>query len=160
MAESKAIPAQPTTHDDLSTFEVATSRYFSKALIEESNLTPVGFTVGPPKFLSIDLVANLRALGPVGGLFKIEDEAEFRKLYRKHLDSIGVEAIANLLQAVAWLQPGTARHDGVVLLCFCKLEADGGEPGTWCHRQVFAEWWQEKTGQPVRELEADIGAGA
>ena len=44
--------------------KVATSRYFAKAAIEASGLTPVGFTRGWPKFgVSVDVVANLRAAG-------------------------------------------------------------------------------------------------
>jgi hypothetical protein len=34
---------------------------------------------------------------------------------------------------------------GVVLLCFQP-------PGAFCHRRVFAEWWRERTGQPVAKV--------
>ena len=83
----KANPAQPSPSHDLSTFEVATSRYFSKELVEASGLTPLGFTVGPPKFLSVDLVASLRALGPRGGAVCDSDGESFDS-YRSYSDSI------------------------------------------------------------------------
>lgn len=34
-----------------------------------------------------------------------------------------------------------------VLLCFCK-----GEQTQYCHRRLFAQWWQDETGERVKEL--------
>lgn len=125
---------------------VATSRYFAKAAIEASGLIPIGFTRGWPKFgVSVDVVANLRALGPVGDMFGIEDRDEFAKRYKAHLDAIGVDHVHAALLGAARL----VGNEGVVLLCFCDLE----KPGVWCHRQVFAEWWEEQTGEKVDELD-------
>lgn len=136
--------------------KVATSRYFAKRVVDESGLTPIGFTRGWPKFgVSVDVVANLRALGPVGDMFGMDDRDEFAVAYKAHLDSIGVERIEDLLEAVGSLgwpngEPLIdAPEEGVVLLCFCDLEKDDA---TWCHRQVFAEWWHERTGETVEEL--------
>lgn len=36
----------------------------------------------------------------------------------------------------------------LVFLCFEDLTKDG----EWCHRRMFAEWWQRKTGMKVEEL--------
>lgn len=41
----------------------------------------------------------------------------------------------------------------IVLLCFEDLT----KPGEWCHRCVFAEWWQNKTGQKINELKLAKG---
>lgn len=130
---------------------VATSRYFAKATIEASGLTPIGFTRGWPKFgVSVDVVANLRVLGPAGDLFGIEDRAKFAKAYKRYLDSIGVGAVEAMLRSLMVSKAGGV-DEGVVLLCFCDLEKPDA---TWCHRQVFAEWWEEQTGEDVLELEA------
>jgi hypothetical protein len=39
-----------------------------------------------------------------------------------------------------------------VCLCFEDLT----KPGLWCHRQIFARWWTEETGEAVPELEPDV----
>jgi hypothetical protein len=41
----------------------------------------------------------------------------------------------------------------VLLLCYEDVLA-----GDWCHRKVFAEWWQEQTGQVVEELRPAQGS--
>jgi len=38
--------------------------------------------------------------------------------------------------------------DQLVLLCFEDLRT----PGRFCHRRVFATWWEELKGQVVTEL--------
>jgi hypothetical protein len=44
----------------------------------------------------------------------------------------------------------TADNDAAECCCF----QDVRQPDTWCHRLVFAEWWQEQTGETATELEA------
>ncbi len=122
---------------------VYTARYFDKALIEESGAAPLGSTVGPPRFgVGYELAGSVGMVTPYGS-FKIEDPAEFRRVYRQRLGHFGVDKIKRVLEAFA------AGHDtdSVVLLCFCKLDE-----GAVCHRRVFAEWWREQTGDHVDEL--------
>ena len=41
----------------------------------------------------------------------------------------------------------------LVLLCYEDLR----KPDQWCHRTLFAEWWQKMTGEVINELEeADV----
>jgi uncharacterized protein DUF488 len=123
--------------------KLATSRYFHTESIGVSKLAPVGSTVGSPKYLSYPLAGMIGALAPHGIHGRVEDEDEFRRLYRERLEMFGVERLRELLEAFA----RTYNAPGVVLLCFCNLETQ------FCHRRMFAEWWEEQTGEDVPELE-------
>jgi hypothetical protein len=69
----------------------------------------------------------------------------YRALYRNRLEGAGVDAIRTELAGIAGpLEPGRP----LVLLCFDRLN----QKGAWCHRTMFAAWWQEHTGQDVPEL--------
>ena len=120
-----------------------TSRYQNKALADRADLVKVGITQGDPRFrLGYDLAANLRALAPPRSIWGLDQET-FRTRYTASLDEIGVDGVRSMLERAG----GGA---DVVLLCFEDLN----EPGKFCHRRVFAEWWEEKTGEAVPELEA------
>jgi len=125
------------------------SRYQAKEKIAaHPELVPIGFTLGPPRWkLSYGPIMYLRQIGPQPDFRYLEDPAKFREAYRKHLDGLGVAAVASLIWAVleGSNNPSVA---GAVLLCFEDLE----DPKQWCHRQFFAEWWEERTGAPVLEL--------
>ncbi len=127
------------------TVEIRTARYFDYAKVKESGLVPVATSVGMPKFpMPYEIGAQAGPLAPYG-LLKVEDRDEFTSLYVARLEGFGVDAIEALLGSVA----AAYEQPGVVLLCFENLEKDDG---AWCHRAIFAEWWQEKTGQEVTEL--------
>jgi hypothetical protein len=67
---------------------------------------------------------------------------EYTRVYRSYLDSLGSEEV------MAWLEKKSADNGGkpLVLLCWCS-------PGEFCHRRVWAEWYLEKTGREIPELE-------
>ena len=114
------------------------------AVYERAALVPVRTSLGLPKWLP-DTGARsyeyMVELAPVGGLFHVEDPAEFRAGYRERLDSVGVERIERRFQGIA------QQHDGrpLVLLCFENDPRD-------CHRGDFAGWWLERTGELVAEF--------
>jgi hypothetical protein len=58
------------------------------------------------------------------------------------LNDIGIKQIKWMLKQVSDGKP-------VVLLCFEDLR----KPGEWCHRSMFAEWYEKQTGKKVVELE-------
>jgi hypothetical protein len=86
----------------------------------------------------------LSALAPYG-LLKVEDKAVFERRYVARLERHGLETIRAQLAELA------AEHgaDGLVLLCFEDLSI------AWCHRRMFASWWERQTGERVLELTAD-----
>ncbi|WIK63333.1 hypothetical protein [Gleimia europaea] len=67
------------------------------------------------------------------------------------MDRVGVKKFAELFESIAKAE-GDYR---LVLLCF----EDISKPGQWCHRRAFAKWWEQKTGDPVRELGPTLEEG-
>lgn len=91
--------------------------------------------------LPYKIAGAIRALAPERAWLNL-DRPEYEPLYRARLDALGVPAIRRSIAALALDREP-------VLLCFESLI-----DGSWCHRRIFAAWWQEQTGQPVPELTA------
>jgi len=68
--------------------------------------------------------------------------AEFEARYRTRLDGYGVDKIRGVFHAIARSYPGKP----LVLMCYEDLTKAA------CHRRLFAEWWQEQTGEHVEEM--------
>ncbi|MDQ8706814.1 hypothetical protein RCO28_30730 [Streptomyces sp. LHD-70] len=122
-------------------FELFTHRYRD---FKAEMGVPVRITLSPPRWaLPYSLDHKVTELAPSRAYFG-SGRAEFELAYRAQLDRCGVEALAARFQRIA-VAAGDLR---LVLLCFEDL----AEPGEWCHRRMFAAWWQERTGGQVREL--------
>lgn len=103
---------------------------------------PVATSLGRPKFpISYELTEEVGALKPFGLLDL--DGAEFTARYRDRLEKVGTAKLWRVFHAIS------RKHDGarLVLLCYEDVLA-----GQFCHRRVFADWWQERAGQAVPEL--------
>ena len=74
------------------------------------------------------------------GVRTSEDEEVYEREYISQLETAGVEDIKALLENKV-----ADENDTVILLCH-------EEPGEFCHRRLFARWWEEKTGQEIPEL--------
>jgi hypothetical protein len=124
--------------------QIATSRYQAHDLILGSGLAPVATTVGKPKFaLHYDLAGACDLIAPLGVFGRSLSDEQFEAGYRARVDRVGVDAIRAELTTI------TGERPGCVLLCFCDLAASR------CHRRVFARWWEERTGEPIAELEPE-----
>ncbi len=124
---------------------IYTSRY-SNPELRTGKYTVVGVTRGQPKFkLGYELAGNIIEIAPPGYLFNEYDRKRFTPQYFKHMDRIGAKRISNILSAYQ----GIAPEKDVVLCCFEDVRI----PGEWCHRLVFAEWWYERTGEKIEELQ-------
>lgn len=122
-------------------FELFTHRY--QGFVPSMGV-PVRITLGAPRWtLTYALEHQVRQAAPSRAYFG-SPRQEFEAAYVRQLDEHGVELFASLFQEIA-VRAGDLR---LVLLCFEDLAA----PGQWCHRRMFAAWWQEKTGARVREL--------
>jgi hypothetical protein len=134
----------------ISAMNLATSRYQSADLIEASGRAAVGITLGYPRWkLRYPVVANLRQLAPTREIIHVEDAHLFEEMYRNRLDDLGVDEVRKLLTTCA------ERANNERLLCYEDLT----RPGLKCHRQIFAAWWLENTGEVVPELEPDVRQG-
>ncbi|MBC9717869.1 hypothetical protein H9Y04_35595 [Streptomyces sp. TRM66268-LWL] len=101
-------------------------------------------TLSPPRWtLPYELQHRVPELAPARTYFQ-SPRAEFEAAYRSQLDGHGIDQFASRFQEIA-VESGDLR---LVLLCFEDLE----QVGEWCHRRMFADWWQERTGAQVREL--------
>ena len=129
--------------------DLATCRYQAAHLIEASGRAAVGITRGYPRFrLRYPVVANLRQLAPTREMLAIGDACTFDKMYRDRLDDLGLDEVRKLLNDCA----ERANNEQLVTLCYEDLT----RPGLRCHRRLFAAWYEEKTGEVVPELEADV----
>lgn len=125
-----------------------TSYYSAGKLIRESGLAAVRTSIGGPRFpLSYPLAGACSLLMPRRNMLKLSFD-EYRPAYRAILDQHGLDAILDNLAGISRCHEGR----GLVLLCFENL----AKPDLWCHRRLFAEWWEEQTGQAVPELEAAL----
>jgi len=122
---------------------IYTSRYHNKAVVS-GKYTPVGISQGEARFLKYT-PTYLKALAPTWAMVKITDKKVYRKAYIKQLNDLGIESVQQMLVQVSDGKP-------IVLLCFEDLR----KPDLWCHRTMFAEWYEEMTGQKIEELEHEV----
>jgi hypothetical protein len=135
------------------TLELATARYADFILPMG---VPVQTSIGRPKFpIRYDLTEEAKRLMPWGLVGKGMSDVDFTDHYRARLEKAGPDALRRLFYGIS------GRHGGarVVLLCFESVHADlaitrtqRGGIGQFCHRRVFAAWWEERTGHHVPEL--------
>lgn len=118
-----------------------TSRYGNKE-IARSNLISVGISLGNPRFkTAFKVEASIKELAPTRKMLYMEYDP-YKELYFKMLDTIDINELEEQFKTIS------KGGKDVVLLCFEDLS----KQGEWCHRRMFAEWWQKKTGQEVEEL--------
>jgi hypothetical protein len=128
-------------------FELFTLNY---PKFQPSMGVPIRTSNGFPRYkLSYQLSHAMRELMPSRAIMKLP-KPEFTSAYRDGLDAVGLDVIASRFRAIA-----TAEGDErLVIMCFEWLER-----GDWCHRTIFGEWWEDRTGEKVREL-GPTGAAA
>jgi hypothetical protein len=126
--------------------QLFTSRFGARKLITASGLAPIRISLGGPRWpLGFALAGECPLLAPFGAMLKMDQEL-YTRVYRDRLDRLGVATISAALQELSDQNDGR----GLVLLCFEDL----AKPGQWCHRRLFAAWFEEQTGIPVPELVA------
>ena len=129
---------------------ILTSRSGNKEL-RNDGYYPVGISIGKPRFKTgYEIREQCYALAPKGYMLKMEYEP-YREAYFQKLEEIGTDKIIGIVQRM----DERAQEEGktLVLLCYEDLR----KPDQWCHRTLFAEWWQKMTGEVINELEeADV----
>jgi len=123
--------------------KIYTSRYHNK-IIASGKYVPIGISQGHARFLKYT-PTYLKALAPSWAMVKMTDKEAYQRAYFKLLDSIGIERVRQMLAEVSDGKP-------VVLLCFEDLR----KPDLWCHRTMFAEWYEMQTGQKIVELPEEV----
>ncbi len=121
-----------------------TARFANRTLAPHP-AAKVQISLGAPKFPLPYNLHQLLELAPAGFMLH-KPEADFAGLYTKLLQRRGgAEFFAERFAEVA----RTAGVDQLALLCYEDLRT----PGLWCHRRVFASWYQEQVGEEVLEIE-------
>jgi hypothetical protein len=115
-----------------------TSRY---QRFQSDQGAPIRSTVGHPRFrLNYRLAGHATLITPMRWMLEINDETRYRTAYTDLLAAQGLAAIQEELATLAT----ASGHEQLVLLCFCDLTVP--PPNSWCHRRIFADWWQDQTG--------------
>lgn len=121
---------------------IYTSR-FANAALKTGEYTTVRISVGTPRWtLGYTINGEMKELMPFG-LRDVEDKEDFRGLFYAKLEQIGVDAIGRKLKRLE------ALGKPVVLLCYEDIRKGDWN---WCHRRIFADWWNAKTGEVIEEL--------
>jgi hypothetical protein len=121
-----------------------TARYLNPN-IDVQRHVPIRISLGIPKFrLPYAIAGYAGLLAPMRAMLGVTDRPTYESLYRKLLDRLGVERIHRALRTLH-----TPPDREIVLLCF----EDVRDPDAFCHRRIFADWWQLRTGREVLELD-------
>ena len=122
------------------------SRYSNKEL-QNDKYYPVGISIGQPKFsLGYTLREQCYSLAPKGYMLNMDLES-FKPAYYGKLEGIGTEKIISMVNRL----DQRAQSEGKDLVLLCYEDVRKGE-SDWCHRTIFADWWQENTGEVIPEL--------
>ena len=114
---------------------------------------PVRTSLGFPKWFPHPVVLSWDNIMPSGYMLNLGSEQEYQQHYFRKLDQIGLETLRGDIDALLEGHAFTFQGElppRLVLLCYEKLS----KRGNWCHRNMFAEWWEARTGQHVQELGA------
>lgn len=120
-----------------------TARYSNKSITNDKHI-PIQISLGSPKFkLQYTVNGKMLMLAPQYSLLRENNKIEYQRKYIERLEHIGVDRIKDALSSFS--QEGKE----IVLLCFEDVTKDGN----WCHRRMFADWYELKTGEKIDELE-------
>ena len=120
-----------------------TSRYSNPELRQNHDKYLIlSISVGTPRWMAHNIDGAINELKPFG-LLNIHDKHEYRKQYIARLNEIGVDKLARVFES--WQQYGKP----LVLCCYEDVRKMGDN---WCHRTMFAKWWQQQTGEQIDEL--------
>lgn len=122
--------------------KIYTSR-FSNPELQTGDYTVVGIVRGMPRFkLKYQLAGNIIQIAPPRYLFNEYDRIKFTEKYFMYMDGQGIAKIQSFLDTYL------IRGRDVVLCCYEDVRI----PDEWCHRLVFAEWYEKETGTRIEEL--------
>lgn len=123
--------------------QIFTSR-FTNPELQTGKYTAVGIVRGLPRFkLKYKLAGNVIQIAPPRYLFNENRRIIFTEKYFIYMDKQGIGAIQNLLDYYL------CQEKDVVLCCYEDVRI----PDEWCHRLVFAEWYEKETGIRIKELQ-------
>lgn len=121
--------------------------YYANRKLDRARHYLVRTSVGSPRFVKCDDLCL--ELAPERAWIGLA-EAPYRERYLGKLESLGIERMTELMTE---LQKRAAKDGKVpVLLCYEALHPPQVAAGQFCHRRLFARWYEAKTGQLFPEL--------
>jgi hypothetical protein len=137
----------PRQHPDVT---IWTSRYANRNLAHLP-VSPIVASIGYPRFrLAYRPTGRAMLLMPTREMLSLDPD-RFAEMYLQRLEQAGVDRIRAELR-----EQSDPRLGPPCVLCFEWLFT-GPPDRHFCHRRLFAAYWQDKTGEPV--LEVDPAAG-
>lgn len=108
-------------------------------------VVPVRISLGGPRFIAgAARFPAIHELMP-RGLFRVDDRAEFTRRFFARLDTIGVDVVQQRFDELH-----AAFGDRPLALCCFE---DLTRPREWCHRRTWADYWRQRTGAVVHDLQ-------
>ncbi len=118
---------------------IYTSYFANKNLIKLTDYAKVRISIGNPRWkLPYELAGKIPELMPTRDMLNLHYDY-YKGFYIRKLEETGIDKIK--LQ----LKPFGSK---IILLCFENISKDD----SWCHRRMFADWWEIKTGKKIPEL--------
>lgn len=116
---------------------IYTSYFANKKM--PADIIKVRISIGNPRWkLPYEIAGTIKSLMPTRDMLGLEYDV-YKKIYFRMLDAVGIDEIKKALSAFG---------KKIVLLCFENVTKDD----SWCHRRMFAEWYEKKTGTKIPEL--------
>ena len=122
-----------------------TSYYTHAASLNKTKFFLVRTSIGSPRFLKCD--CNASFIAPEQDWLDLT-EASYRRKYIAKLNKFGV---AQFKSEFAEIQKSAGKRE-IVLLCYESLSPEKVAEGQFCHRRIFADWWEQQTGEKVEEV--------
>jgi hypothetical protein len=138
--EARAAKDQVPEDFHLQSSGIFTSYYASRKLDRNKHFL-VRTSIGSPRFLKCD--CTMMSLAPERGMLGLDGDT-YQRRYLALLEKTGAPAITAELRRITRQAAGKTP----VLLCFEALRS----PDQFCHRRMFAKWYEEKTGTVIPEL--------
>lgn len=123
--------------------KIFTSRFSNHGIVD-GEVTPVQISLGAPRFRTgYTILARLYDLAP-GRAWMNARYDDYKKKYLAQMHEKGFSAVVDMLYEV-FVENG---RKPLVLLCF----EDVRNPEDFCHRRIWADWYEDLTGNEVPEL--------
>lgn len=117
---------------------IYTSNYASISKLGKAGIKTVQTSLGTPKWCTCQY--QLTALAPRGYMLRLSEQ-DYTPKYHELLENLKMPWLQQTLYTMT--EQGT---QPIALLCFCDLRKG------FCHRRLFADWFERKTGYIVPEF--------
>ena len=112
--------------------------YFKRQCKQEiEDCAYISIAVGNPRYSVPYQIVDSHILKPYG-IFKVYHGEMYKVKYFERLDMYGVDRIRAEIKRLQ------GDHKNAVLMCHESNKLD-------CHRSMFSEWWEMKTGEVIEE---------